>query len=176
LKIVTFTGNNQEEVLTTEEFRTLFEKYFDEIRRYIYYRGGDADLAEDIAQQTFLKVWEKQQIILPGQQRALLYKIAGDEFVTHFRKTKVEEAFRNNFTLHLTSAPPDEEMEYRETAEKYEKALKQMKENQRVVFLMSRKEELKYHEIAARLNISQKAVEKRMKGALEILKKELKTG
>ena len=161
-------------MLTTEEFRALFEKYFDEIRRYIYYRGGDADLAEDITQQTFLKMWEKQQIILPGQQRALLYKIAGDEFISHFRRSKVEEAFRSNFTFQLTSAPPDEQMEYQETAGRYEKALKLMKENQRVVFLMSRKEELKYHEIAARLNISQKAVEKRMKGALEILKKELR--
>jgi RNA polymerase sigma-70 factor (ECF subfamily) len=159
--------------LTREDFRTLFGRYFDEIRRYIYYRSGDPDLAEDIAQQTFLKVWEKQNRIIPGQERGLLYKIAGDEFVSAFRRQQVEDAFRSNFSFHLTSAPPDEEMEYREVAGRYERALKRMKENQRVVFLMSRKDELKYNEIAARLNISQKAVEKRMKLALEILKKEI---
>jgi RNA polymerase sigma-70 factor (ECF subfamily) len=49
-----------------------------------------------------------------------------------------------------------------------------MPEKQRTAFLMSREESLKYSEIAERLNISVKAVEKRMNGALELLRKELK--
>lgn len=48
-----------------------------------------------------------------------------------------------------------------------------MPEGQRVVFLMSRNEDLKYHEIAECLNISVKAVEKRMSAALQFLRTEL---
>ncbi len=48
-------------------------------------------------------------------------------------------------------------------------------ENQRITFLMSRIEELSYQEIATRLSISVKAVEKRMTGALARLRKELQT-
>jgi len=51
--------------------------------------------------------------------------------------------------------------------------LEKMPENQRTVFLMSRNDELKYHEIAECLNISVKTVEKRMSAALKLLRNEL---
>jgi RNA polymerase sigma-70 factor (ECF subfamily) len=65
-------------------------------------------------------------------------------------------------------------LEYKELARKYSEALTKMNENQRITFLMSRSEELKYQEIAERLNISVKAVEKRMSQALDYLRKELR--
>ena len=70
---------------------------------------------------------------------------------------------------------PEDEMNYQELQEKYEKALLMLPENQRIAFLMSRTEELTYGEIATRLSISVKAVEKRVSGALSLLRKELKT-
>jgi RNA polymerase sigma-70 factor (ECF subfamily) len=48
-----------------------------------------------------------------------------------------------------------------------------MGDKQRVTFLLSRNEDLKYTEIADRLGISVKAVEKRIGGAIEVLKREL---
>jgi RNA polymerase sigma-70 factor (ECF subfamily) len=148
--------------------------YFDEIRRYIYYRGGDSVLADDVTQQAFLRVWEKQINIISGSERALLYKIASNEFIDQLRKRKTEVDFKNDFRINYDSISPEEQLEYEELSTKYQNILNNMKENQRVVFLLSRKEGLKYHEIAERLNISVKAVEKRMKGALALLKLELK--
>ena len=63
--------------------------------------------------------------------------------------------------------------EYNELAKQYSDALVSMPEKQRVAFLLSRNENLKYQEISQRLNISVKAVEKRVSGALEILRKKL---
>jgi RNA polymerase sigma-70 factor (ECF subfamily) len=56
---------------------------------------------------------------------------------------------------------------------KYETALSRLPEKQRTVFLMSRNEELKYAEIAERLDISVKTVEKRMSAVLAYLRKVL---
>lgn len=69
---------------------------------------------------------------------------------------------------------PEKILEYKELKSKYELALSRLSEKQRVVFLMSRTEDFKYSEIAERLNLSVKAVEKRMKNALGFLKKALR--
>ena len=47
--------------MTQQEFKNLFENHFAQVRNYVFYRSGNADVATDIAQETFLKVWEKQK-------------------------------------------------------------------------------------------------------------------
>jgi len=67
----------------------------------------------------------------------------------------------------------EDEVQFKELQQSYRSALAALPEKQRVVFMMSRMEEMKYHEIAERLNLSVKAVEKRMKNALEFLRQAL---
>ena len=55
----------------------------------MFYRTGDADLATDIAQETFIRIWEKQFDYHPKKTKALLYKITFDLCVNHYRKEKV---------------------------------------------------------------------------------------
>ena len=161
--------------MTKEQFKTLFDMYFDDIRRYLYYRSGDEDLSTDLAQDTFMRIWEKELQVLPEKDKALLYKIAGDLFVSHTRREKLRKEAPDRIRFEQSSRTPEEEMQFQEIQEKYEKALIKLPENQRIVFLMSRMEELTYPEIAARLSLSVKAVEKRMTGALSRLRKEIKT-
>lgn len=156
------------------EFKQLFDEYFDTIRSFIFYRCGDADVASDIAQNVFMKVWEKREQLCSSYLKSLLYKIANDMVISNYRKDECRSNFercmmpRNNHAL-----SPEEEMQYREVAAKYARVLEQMSEAQRTVFLMSRNDELKYHEIAERLDISVKTVEKRMSATLQLLRAEL---
>ena len=161
--------------MTKEQFKTLFDSYFDDIRRYLYYRSGDEALSTDLAQDTFMRIWEKEMTLMPGSDAGLLYKIAGDLFVSHTRREKLRKEAPDRIRFHQSGRSPEEELQFKELQEKYEKALIKLPENQRVVFLMSRMEELTYPEIAARLNLSVKAVEKRMTGALSRLRKEIIT-
>ena len=161
--------------MTKEQFKTLFDRYFDDIRRYLYYRSGDEALATDLAQDTFMRIWEKEMVPMPGSDAGLLYKIAGDLFVSHTRRDKLRKEAPDRIRFEQSSRTPEEELQFKELQEKYEKALIKLPENQRVVFLMSRMEELTYQEIAARLSLSVKAVEKRMTGALSRLRKEIST-
>jgi len=161
--------------VTKEQFKTLFNLYFDDIRRYLYYRCGDTTVSTDLAQDTFMRIWEKQMDLQSEKDTGLLYKIAGDLFVSHMRREKLRREAPEMISFEQRDISPEDELQYGELKKKYEKALMKLPENQRVVFLMSRTEELTYMEIATRLSISVKAVEKRMTGALSRIRKELKS-
>ncbi len=160
--------------MTKAEFKIIYDLYFDNIRRYIYYRSGNEELAADIAQEAFIKVWENQFDYQPNKTKSLLYKIALDNYITHFRKGKVEAKYLNEVKLGSAEGSEDNSLEYKELKSRYEKILAKLPEKQREVFLMSRLEELTYKEIAERLEIGVKAVEKRMSLALGVLKREIK--
>jgi len=159
--------------LTQTQFKEIFDKHFDDVRNYIYYRSGDTALATDVAQETFIKLWEKQFNIRPNKIKGLLYKISGDLFVSDYRKQKTVMNFKLSRQPEKMEITPEDEFQFNELQNIYSIALSNLPEKQRVVFMMSRMEELKYHEIAERLEISVKAVEKRMKHALEFLRKAL---
>ncbi|MDF1575892.1 MAG: sigma-70 family RNA polymerase sigma factor [Bacteroidales bacterium] len=161
--------------MTKEQFKTLFDLYFEDIRRFLYYRSGDTTVSTDLAQDTFMRVWEKQMDLQAGKDTGLLYKIAGDLFVSFTRREKLRKEAPSQIRFEPNDSTPEEELQYRELEEKYEKVLMKLSENQRITFLMSRTEELSYQEIATRLSISVKAVEKRVSRALARLRKELLT-
>lgn len=141
----------------------------------MYYRCNDADLATDIAQEAFMKVWEKRETLKQDYIKSLLYKIAGDILISQFRKNDVAAKYvdHEKFALTFKNDSVDQELEYAELKQNYERALAKLPEKQRSVFLMSRMEELTYKEIAERLELSVKAVEKRMGIALATLKEQL---
>lgn len=160
--------------MTHSEFKTLFDKEFAKVRNYVFYRSGNTEVATDIAQETFLAIWEKQNKINIETVKGLLYKIANDKFVSFYRKEKRSFDFFNHFEIDSNENTPEEIIQFNELKKYYKKALAQMPEKQRTVFLMSRAENLKYREIAEIIGLSEKAVEKRMKGALEHLRTFLK--
>lgn len=159
--------------MTEKEFSNLFHLWFDPVRRYLWYRCGDADLATDIAQETFVRVWEKKLAPPRGKAAGLLYKIAHDLMISHYRREKVKMNYRGQLGLTETDSSPEENLIFQELLDKYNDLLARMPEKQRTVFLLSRADELKYHEIAARMGIGVKAVEKRMTLALKLIRKEL---
>jgi len=160
--------------LTKESFKILFEQHFDTIRNFVYYRIGNEELATDIAQEAFMTIWEKQLTKSHENAIGLLYKIAGNILISKYRRQQVELKFQKSLTSNPMDYSADEEFQFNELQRKYEKALSNLSEKQRIVFLMSRNDELKYNEIAERLNLSIKAVEKRMSIAIAFLKEEMK--
>ena len=149
--------------------------HFAPLRKYVFFRSGDTELATDIAQETFLRIWEKQDKVKPDRIKGLLYKIASDLFITHYRKEKRSFDFFKYYQSDKEAYSPEDELVFKQLKQQYSRVLAKMPEKQRTVFLMSRVEGMKYSEIAEINGISVKAVEKRMKYALELLHANLTT-
>ncbi|MRX47648.1 RNA polymerase sigma-70 factor [Pedobacter puniceum] len=156
-----------------DDFKKLFDTYFDAIKNYIFYRIGDIDVATDITQDIFTRIWEKQIVIDISQAKYLLYKMAKDMLVSKYRRLEVENKYTTRMQFEMTELTEAHDYDYKQLKNQYEDALNKLPEKQRTVFLMSRMDELKYAEIAERLDISIKTVEKRMSNALFYLRKVL---
>ena len=115
-------------------------------------------------------LWRKQLDLPFAQYKPLLYKMAKDKYVDVLRKKKLRADHLQGIAFELTGDDPEERLMLQELKEHYEKALARLPEKQRVAFLMNRKEGLTYKEIAVRLDLSDKAIEKRMRLALANLK------
>ena len=118
-----------------------------------------------------MRIWEKNTEFVNGNIKPLLYKIAGDLLISNLRKRKVAMNYKATVTTEDLSESPHELLHYKELVKNYENALESLPEKQRTVFLMSRMDGLKYYEIADNIGVSVKAIEKRMKNALEYLRK-----
>lgn len=155
-------------------FKSVFDEYYDSIRRFLYFRCGDVDLSEDIAQEVFIKLWDVRDTIREESTLSLLYTIAANLLKNHHKHQKVVLNFQKNTTKSdVNVEEADHPMREQEMKERLERVLSDMPEKCRIPFLMNRIEELTYSEIAQRLDLSVKAVEKRMKEALDFVRNKL---
>jgi RNA polymerase sigma-70 factor (ECF subfamily) len=119
-----------------------------------------------------MKVWTKKIEIASGNIKSLLFKMATDEFISHIRKKKVEKEYTESIDLKLIREP-DNNDDLLEKKVLFQKALNQLPEKQKTALLMNKMQGLTYKEIAEILNLSQKAIEKRIGLALKALKQNL---
>jgi RNA polymerase sigma-70 factor (ECF subfamily) len=154
-------------------FEQLFDAYYDELQHFIFFKSGDAEVAEDIIQDAFLKLWEIRSTVRIETARALLYTIASNLFSNRYKRLKLNLKLQSTILEDRTYETPEFEMEVKEFDQKLQRVLSGLNENSRIVFLMNRIDQMTYSEIAANLNLSVKAVEKRMKKALEHIRKEI---
>ena len=156
-------------------FESLFNKYSKTLRNFIYFKCGDADQADDLAQDAFVKLWNNCSKIPFEKAKSFLYTVANNAFLNEVAHKKVvlkyQKAAVNDNT---TNENPEFVYREKEFKEELNRAIANLSEKQREVFLLNRIEKKKYKEIAEMLGISVKAVEKRMHGALSSLRAEIK--
>ncbi|MCC7030016.1 MAG: RNA polymerase sigma-70 factor [Chitinophagaceae bacterium] len=158
-------------------YETVYKTYFKPLYIYAYTMLKEEAQAEEIVQNLFLKIWErKEQISIDTSLKAYLYKSVYNDSLNYIKHLKVKSTYENHATqvMKQTKSPtPANKLQYKNLEDKLREALNELPEQCRTVFQMSRYEELKYREIAARLSISEKTVENHMGKALKLLRLKL---
>lgn len=151
-------------------FTSVFRSYAKTLHHYLFYQTGDDALAHDLTQEAFTRLWKNCQSVLLNTAQGYVFTIAKNLLRNRHQHQKVVLQYRQRIQEEHAH-DPQFLLEEKELAERLQQAIADLPEKQRVVFLMSRMDKMTYKEIAAVLEISKQAVEKRMYNALDTLRK-----
>lgn len=154
-------------------YETIFNTYSGVLRNFVYYKCGDMQQAEDIVQDTFVKLWKNCAKVIYNKAKSYLFTIANNAFLNEVAHKKVVLEYQKTKSQLSSNITPQFLMEEEEFMQKLNNAIASLPVKQREVFLLSRIDKKKYAEIAEITGITVKAVEKRMGLALMQLRKKI---
>jgi RNA polymerase sigma-70 factor, ECF subfamily len=153
-----------------------FETFYDGVVRAHYVRLttfayrmlGSWAAAEDAVQDVLFRIWHRRPSIDPSAPLPYLYQAVKHECLMALRREGRRQERDLTATAQSATQSPDESADVRQAVEQ---AIAALPERCRVVFTMSREQELTYGEIAGILGISIKTVETQMGRALKTLRR-----
>lgn len=166
-------GNEQK--ADEASFETVFKTHFKNLHSYATTIVRDEVAAEEIVQNVFFKLWERRDKINIEQSiAAYLYRSVYNESLNFLKHMNVKASHQAHVARQnaITGADTDPAT-VRELRLKIDEAIKDLPEQCRTVFQMSRFEGMRYLDIADRLGISVKTVENQMGKALRVMRTKL---
>lgn len=160
-------GNNQ-------AFEALYRRYAAPLYQFAYRKLPVPHLVDDLLQEVFTNLYRKR-LTLPevGNIKAYLYSALRYRVLNELRNSLLHLQHHQQIpTDGTTEAPNTYDLQLLE--KRFNETLEQLTERSREIFLLSRRDQLSYKEIADRLGISVKAVEKHMSKSLQVMRHELK--
>jgi len=157
-------------------FKYFFEKYYIDLCNFINFYINNITISEEIAQDIYVYFWEKRsKIKINTSVRSYLLKASKNKSLNFIRDEKLKLAVVEKISLisDNKTATPQDIIELEQLRNILDSAINNLPEKCRKIYLMAKVENLKYHEIAQRLEISVKTVENQMGQALKKLRENL---
>ena len=163
----------------TEAFEYLFRSYYPRLRGYAARFINDEETVRDLLQDSFLRFWEKRKSLESVSLTALLFIMVRNACLNYLKHLQLTGQQSLDYLQELSGseglyildfgANPEHELLYDELRSQIRQALNSLPARSQEIFLMSRHEGMKNREIAERLQISEKAVEKHISRVLKAL-------
>ncbi len=169
----------------TEAFDQLFSRHTRPIVNFAYRFVRDRQLAEELAQEIFLKVYEAAGgYQAQAKFTTWLYRIATNVCLNEIRKPRFRAAHKPlseetpetaRISLHAAAEDgPDKTLERQDISRALREALEKIPDKQRTAFILSKYQEFSYAEVAEIMKTSEKAVKSLIHRAREALAERLK--
>lgn len=160
-----------------QKIKDLFDNHFHKLVFHSFKITNDYRQSEEIVQDVFVKIW--QQSVQNNQisdYKSYLYRAVQNSSINYLRHIKIRQKYHEDVlkTNKDSEKPSEEYIIESENSSRIQSAINKLPENWKEALIMSKYDNLKYHEIADRMNISQKTVEKYISKALVFLRDELK--
>ena len=157
-------------------FEAVFRQHYNALCQYGYSFLKDWDDTEEVVQAVFLVIWEKRGTLeINLSLKSYLYRAVHNRCLNRIKHLAVQAEHRNQMEAEPVQAfeAPAQLLMANELSDRLQEVIQLLPEQCRLIFTMSRFDELKYQEIADRLGLSIKTVENQIGKALRILRTEL---
>lgn len=157
-------------------YEVLYKKYIKELYRFAFSYLRDGQIAEEMAQEVFLYIWEKRgQIEIQTTLKTYLYSAVKNKCLNYIklelpRQQSMEDV--SEILLSVTSSAKDEG-ENEQLKKHIQKAIDALPNKCRQIFILSKSAGMTYEEISEELDLSKKTVENQMGIALKKLRESL---
>lgn len=161
------------DVCNKKVFSEIYNEYIQKLTDFLYYKYGAEQDHFDIAQEAFVKLWQNCGNVTPEKAKGFLFTVANNTMLNELKHRKVVLKHQQQAPDERNIEDPQFLLEKKQYLKKYEMALATLSENQRVVFMLNRIDGKSHQEIADMLDISIRAVRKRLYSAVENLRKHI---
>jgi RNA polymerase sigma-70 factor (ECF subfamily) len=156
-------------------FEALFRKNHKALVSLAYDLIGDSDAAKDVVQDVFYKLWKRKgEITIEPSIASYLRQATTHASYNYVQQKKNRMKILSDLMWPERAGPGVDPGTFEEMEARAQRAIDKLPPKCKVIFLLSRREQMKYREIAECLKISEKTVENQMVIALEKLRHELK--
>ena len=160
-----------------EAFDELFDRYSRQLYFFAFkYLKSDTE-AEELVQETFLRVWENRRSLLPDSSfKSYLFTIALNQMRKAFRKRTLLLRYLTEHSHHPAQADTRDidSVDYASLLARLDHLIEKLPARKRTIFIMSRKEGRSSKEIARELEITSGAVDNQISDALKIIRYQMK--
>lgn len=158
-----------------EAFIQIFRKYYPVLVLFASRFILDTETCEDIVQEAFIKIWSNRKILeIRTSLKTYLISLVQHLALNEIKHRKVKTLYQDMYHEMILALPADEHILYTELNDAVENLLSQLDPEVLETYTLSRTHNLKYTEIAQKLNISVKTVEARVSKTIKFLQKNLK--
>ncbi len=158
-------------------FEELFKRHHKKLYLFLYRLLNSKEDAEEIVQDTFLKIWERREEFIESYPfEAFLFQIAKNTFLNLNRKRVNRKVFESHlkFFEERSSTETEDYVIFEETKAILNTIMEQLPPRRKEIFLLRRIEGLSRCEIAEKLGISVLTVDSQLLKANKYMKDELK--
>ena len=160
-----------------DAFNEIYHKYRQKIFGYAFHFTRCREEAEELTQDTFVRLWENKEKIDPERNfDAFLYTLIRNRFLGTLRKKAREKAYNSeNITPEKSFNAIEDELDAKESKQIAQQAIESLSPQVKKIYLMSRNDHHTHEEISQLMGISKNTVNNHLKKSLGIMRKYFKT-
>lgn len=158
-------------------FRKIFHSYNQRLFPFVLKMVKDQTAAEEIVQDTFIKIWENRLSIAALENpAAYIFTISTNKTLNYLKKAANDARLREKLLLRVKEEQnyAEELLAFKESNELIKDLVEQLPPQRKLIYTLNKEAGLNYDEIAAQLKISRNTVKNQLVDALRFLRTELK--